>query len=107
MLVGELVQPDPETQAELARCFGRWAAVLSEALEQLRHGGVLGQDANPKALAYGLLAAFHGGMLMTRSVQSTAPLEAAMNAMLAYIASFRPDSPRTGPEDGTGLGPLG
>jgi hypothetical protein len=32
-------------------------------------------------------------------------LEAAMNAMLACITSFRPDSRPTAAEDGTALGP--
>jgi AcrR family transcriptional regulator len=87
-LAGELVQPDPLTQAELSRGFGRWSAAVRGALEQLQGHGVLCRDADTGALAYALLAALHGGTLVTRAVRSTAPLDGALSTVLAHVASL-------------------
>lgn len=101
ILAGELIQPDPQTQAELALCFERWAAAVRQALEELRCRGVLRRDADPQALAYGLLAALHGGTLITGVVQNRVPLDGAANAMLTHIRSLCIDEPVTGPEGDT------
>jgi TetR/AcrR family transcriptional repressor of nem operon len=87
-LAGELVQPDPLTQAELSRGFGRWSTAVRDALKQMQGHGVLRRDVDCGALAYALLAALHGGTLVTRAVQSTAPLDGALSTVLAYIASL-------------------
>jgi TetR/AcrR family transcriptional regulator, transcriptional repressor for nem operon len=87
-LAGELVQPDPLTQAELSRGFRRWAAAVRGALERLQGHWVLRQDADCAALAYALMAALHGGTLVNRAVQTTAPLDGAVGVVLAYIASL-------------------
>jgi len=96
MLAAELTLPDPQTQAELARGFLTRAAQLQKSIEELQCRGILRQDADPQGLAHGLVAALYGGMLITRTTQSSTPLAAAIGAMLAYIASFRTDqSPHT------------
>jgi AcrR family transcriptional regulator len=87
-LAGELVRPDPLTQAELSRGFGRWSTAVRGALEQLQGHGVLRRDADTGALAYALLAALHGGTLVTRALRSTAPLDGALSTVLAHVASL-------------------
>jgi len=42
--------------------------------------------ADPDALALALLAALQGGLLLTKIKRDTAPLEAALDAMLELIA---------------------
>ncbi|HEX6519926.1 MAG TPA: TetR/AcrR family transcriptional regulator [Streptosporangiaceae bacterium] len=93
MLAAELTRSDPQTQAELARGFATRATQLQKSIEELQRRGILRQDADPQALAHGLLAALYGGMLITRTTQSSTPLTAAIGAMLAHIASFRTDQP--------------
>lgn len=95
MRAGELAQPDSQTRAELTRGFAVRAAQLRDSIEELQHRGVLREDADSQALAQGLLAALHDGLLITRITQSTAPVQAATDAMLAYVASFRTDHPGT------------
>lgn len=92
-LAGELVQPDPQTQAELALAFVRWTAAVRGALEELRNHGTLQPDADPGALARGLLATLHGGALVARAAQYGAPWHGATDAMLAYITSVCCDGP--------------
>lgn len=93
LLAAELTQPDPQTQAELARGFATRAAQLQKSMEELQRRGILRQDADPQTLAHGLLAALHGGMLINRTTRSSTSLTAAIGAMLAHIASFRTDQP--------------
>jgi hypothetical protein len=104
-IAGELVQPDPQTQAELALSFERWTATVRKGLAELRNRGILWQDADPEALAYGLLAALHGGTLITRAVQNSTPLDGAIDAMLGYITSLCADEPVTDPGDEAGSDP--
>lgn len=95
-LAGELAESDEDTRADLAAGFERWEAVFEEGLRAMRDRGELRPDARPEQLAAALLAAMQGGMLMTQTRRDTAPLEAALDAMLAYIESFAtvPVSPR-------------
>jgi hypothetical protein len=44
-------------------------------------------------LAFALLSALQGGTLLSQTMLSVQPLEASMNATLAYIRSFATDSP--------------
>jgi TetR/AcrR family transcriptional regulator, transcriptional repressor for nem operon len=92
-LAGELVQPDPQTQVELASAFARWTAAVRGALEELRNHGSLPPDADPGALARGLLATLHGGTLVARAAQYGAPWHGATDAMLAYITLVCRDGP--------------
>jgi AcrR family transcriptional regulator len=86
-LAGELVRPDPLTQAELAFAFARWTAAVRGALEELRSHRTLRPDADPAALAHGLLATLHGGTLIARAAKYAAPWHGSTDAMLAYITS--------------------
>ncbi len=87
-LAGELAGDDTAARAELAAGFDRWGVVLEDGLTAMRDRGDLPPDADPRSLALGLLAALQGGLLLTRTMQSTAPLEASMAASLAHLASL-------------------
>jgi TetR/AcrR family transcriptional regulator, transcriptional repressor for nem operon len=100
-LAGELVQCDPQTQAELALAFERWAFALSRALQGLRSRGLLRPEAEPRSLAYALLAGLHGGVLVSRAVESSTPADGAMRVVLDYITSLRTDSSTDASGDAT------
>lgn len=53
--------------------------------------GDLSSDADPQTLAYTLLTSMQSGMLLTQTLRTTKPLEAAFNAALARVASFATD----------------
>jgi AcrR family transcriptional regulator len=89
-LAGELAEADPGTRADLAAGFDRWESLFRQGLAAMRARGELGQAADPDQLAAALMAALQGGMLLTQTTRSTAPLEAALDAMLSHIESFAP-----------------
>ncbi len=60
-LASELADSDPAARAALTAGFARWQGRLAAGLEAMREHGALDPDADPQALALGLLAAVQGG----------------------------------------------
>lgn len=87
-LAGELTSSDELTQAEISHGFLRWKELLHRGLSAIQDHGDLRPDADIDELAYALLAALQGGALLSQSLQNNAPLQASMNAALAYIQAF-------------------
>lgn len=54
----------------------------------MREREELRADADLDELAYALLSALQGGTLLSQTMLNVQPLEASMNATLAYIRSF-------------------
>jgi TetR/AcrR family transcriptional regulator, transcriptional repressor for nem operon len=54
----------------------------------MRGRGDLRPEADPDALAFALLAAMQGGMLLTQMLRQTQPLKAAFDAVLAHVQSL-------------------
>jgi len=87
-LAGELAKTNPDARADLAAGFGRWESAIGDGLRAMRERGELHPSADPDRLALALLAALQGGLLLTHTRRDTAPLEAALDAMLDRIASL-------------------
>ena len=87
-LAGELSVSDEESRAELSTGFLRWKELLRDGLRHMQERGELQPDADVGELAYALLAALQGGTLMAQTLRTTEPLEASMNAALAYVRSY-------------------
>lgn len=96
-LASELVDTDPDARAGLIEGFGLWLAPVQSGLAAMRASGALQSHADPEALAVGLLAALQGGLLLSRVLEQTAPLEAALDAAIARVASFAPQQPAGSP----------
>lgn len=86
----ELADADPEARADLAAGFERWELAIRDGLRAMHGRGELGPDADPDRLALATLAAVQGGVLLTQLRRDTAPLEAALDALLDRIASLAP-----------------
>jgi AcrR family transcriptional regulator len=86
-LASELSERDPENRHALATGFDRWEQGIRAGLERMRDRGELSADADPAALALATLAALQGGLLLAQVRRSTVPLAAALDEMLAHIAS--------------------
>ncbi|MFD9701710.1 TetR/AcrR family transcriptional regulator [Lentzea sp. NPDC059081] len=89
-LAGELAA-DEESREDLATGFLRWRDLLLNGLRVMRDRQELRADADLDALAFALLAALQGGVLMSRTLRTAEPLEAAMNAAMAYVRSYATD----------------
>jgi TetR/AcrR family transcriptional regulator, transcriptional repressor for nem operon len=87
-LAGELAETSATYRNDLARSFNEWEGAIREGIRAMRARGELPGDSDPDQLALALLAAVQGGLLLTKVRRSTAPLEAALDAMIAYLESL-------------------
>jgi AcrR family transcriptional regulator len=84
-LTSELSHGDPALEAEVAASMERWRSHLEAGLARMRERGLLRADADPERLALTVFAALHGGLLLSGSMRSIEPLEAALDGALAAL----------------------
>ncbi|TDV43113.1 TetR/AcrR family transcriptional regulator [Actinophytocola oryzae] len=87
-LAGELAVSDEETRGDLATGFLQWKDLILNGLRAMRDRGDLRTDADLEQLAFALLSALQGGVLLAQTVLDVEPLEAAMNVTLAHLETF-------------------
>lgn len=87
-LASELAETDEHARQSLADSFARWQDQLRDGLTRMRDSGRLRPEADPDRLALALLAAVQGGLLLDQTRRDTAPLEAALDTVIAHIATF-------------------
>jgi TetR/AcrR family transcriptional repressor of nem operon len=87
-MASELSETSPQTRPDIVEGFGRWEAGIREGLRAMRDRGELRAEADPDRLALATLAALQGGLLLTQVRRETAPLEAALDAVLDHIGSL-------------------
>jgi TetR/AcrR family transcriptional regulator, transcriptional repressor for nem operon len=75
---------------EIASGFARWKDLFERGLTSMRDRGDLRRDADPAHLAYALMSAFQGGMLLAQAADDVEPLRASLYAALRYVGSFAP-----------------
>ncbi|HYQ65342.1 TetR/AcrR family transcriptional regulator [Actinophytocola sp.] len=90
-LAGELSVSDEESRGDLADGFLQWKDLILNGLNAMRDRGELRADADLEQLAFALLSALQGGVLLSQTMLDVRPLEAAMDATLAHIGSFLTD----------------
>ncbi len=108
-LASELADSDQVARAALVVGFASWQDRLATGLRAMRQRGELPADADPDALALGLLAAAQGGLLLAHATRSVTPLQVALDLALDGIQARlltapeqvgRPGHVRTAPLDG-------
>lgn len=62
-----------------------WRGHLAAGLRRMRSAGLLRADADPERLALSTFASMQGGLLMTQTMRSIEPLEAALDGALAAL----------------------
>lgn len=87
-LAAEVADVDEEARKEVERYFAAWQGLLSAGLERMRGNGVLRANADPDALATGLLAALLGGYLLAQTARDVRPMEVALDMAIAHVRSF-------------------
>ena len=86
-LGSELAEADPAARSRIAACFDRWSGAIRTGLRSMQANGQLAAGADPDDLALAMLAALEGGLLLGQIQRSTRPLRAALDAMIAFIAT--------------------
>jgi len=87
-LASEIIKTDLDVRTQLATAFEQWRDIFRNGLERMRSNGRLTTDADPTQLAYLLLAAFQGGMLLAQVARDIAPLKDALEAAIGYAETF-------------------
>ncbi|MFD2415831.1 TetR family transcriptional regulator C-terminal domain-containing protein [Amycolatopsis pigmentata] len=87
-LAGELSTKDEESRTDIADGFLRWKDMILNGLRAMRDRGELRDGTDLDELAFALLSALQGGVLLSQTMRHVQPLEASMNAALAYLRSF-------------------
>jgi TetR/AcrR family transcriptional repressor of nem operon len=88
-LAGQLVESDAETRADLATGYERWLELFRHGLDAMLARGDLREDADPDALAYALLGALQGGLLLSQTLRQAAPLQDSLDAAIAHLETFK------------------
>ena len=73
---------------DISTGFCRWQNLLHDGLHAMQARGELRPDADLSELPLVLLAALQGGSLLSQTLRDTRPLQASMNAALAYVRSL-------------------
>ena len=84
-LAREVIGNDLERAADLAAYMDRWLGYLQAGLERMRSKGMLRPDADPEKLALSVFAALQGGLLLTQTMHSLEPLDAALEGALTIL----------------------
>jgi AcrR family transcriptional regulator len=84
-LAREVIGNDPERAGELTAYMDRWRGYLQAGLYRMRAAGALRPDAEPEQLALSVFAALQGGLLLTQTMHSLRPLEAALDGALTIL----------------------
>jgi AcrR family transcriptional regulator len=88
----ELLGSDPAGAAEVAAHMDRWRGCLEAGLTRMRAAGLLRADADPEALALSTFASLQGGLLLTQTMESAEPLEAALDGALTALRAAAADA---------------
>lgn len=87
-LASELSDTDPLARARLARAFAQWEGLLRDGLAAIAEQGQLRAGLDVDRMALAMLAAVQGGLLLSQVRRDTAPLEAAVDILVAQLQSL-------------------
>jgi AcrR family transcriptional regulator len=78
----------PTFPTELANAFEQWRDIFRDGLERMQRLGRISVEADPTGLAYPLLSAFQGGMLLAQVARDIASLKDAPRVAIDYVQTF-------------------
>ena len=87
-LATEIAGRNEDARLQAAAGFDAWERLLADALERIRQRGELRANAEPAALATGLLASIEGGMVLSQTRKDVTSLRIATQAGLALIRTW-------------------
>jgi AcrR family transcriptional regulator len=84
-LTSELINSDPSHAPAVTAHMDRWLGYLRAGLVRMQQAGRLPAAADPDALALSIFSSLHGGLLLTQTMKSIRPLEAALDGALTAL----------------------
>ncbi|GLZ48895.1 transcriptional regulator [Actinomycetospora sp. NBRC 106375] len=102
-LSSELADYSEPARTALSTGFDAWESLFADGLGRMQEKGELDDDADPAALARGLMAALQGGLLLAQAKRDADSLAIALDMALAHIRARTTPSasrPRASRSDG-------
>jgi AcrR family transcriptional regulator len=87
-MIVELSDQDEEARTSLSEHFATWKGLLAKGFRRMQDDGILSVEADPDAIATGLMAALQGGYLLAQADHDVAPMATALDMALAHIESL-------------------
>ena len=87
-LANELAAESEEARDLLAESFGAWSRIIETGLVRMKERGRIVSSADAAAISVAVLAAIQGGILLSKTAQSSRPLELAFDMALAHIERY-------------------
>ena len=84
----EVADHDDEARQTLRADFRKWERLLVDGLERMRENGALRTDADPEALATGIMAALQGGYLLAQIAHDSGPMAIALDMAIDHVKTF-------------------
>ena len=99
-LASELANESEPARKRLADSFAIWHERIEMGLAKMRERGDIAASADPNKLAFALLSAVQGGLLLAKTTHSNRPLEIALDMAIDHVArhmtaSLTPKSGKT------------
>lgn len=87
-LATELADHDEDSRVVLQDVFITWESLLQDGLQRMVDDGKLSLEADPRALAVGLLAALQGGYLLAQTARDSEPMRIALDMAIDQVRAF-------------------
>ena len=85
-LASELANESEPARKRLADSFAIWHERIELGLAKMRERGDIAASADPHKLAFALLGAVQGGLLLAKTTHSSRPLEIALDMAIEHVA---------------------
>jgi hypothetical protein len=85
-LASELANDSEPARKRLADSFSMWRDHIENGLAKMQERGELSASADPRDLAFALLSAVEGGLLLAKTTRSSRPLEIALDMAIDHVA---------------------
>ena len=85
-LASELANDSEPARKRLADSFSMWRDRIENGLAKMQERGELSASADPRDLAFALLSAVEGGLLLAKTTRSSRPLEIALDMAIDHVA---------------------
>ena len=85
-LASELANESEPARRRLTDSFAIWHERIELGLTRMRERGDIAASADPNKLAFALLSAVQGGLLLAKTTHSSRPLEIALDMAIEHVA---------------------
>ncbi|HEY2703170.1 MAG TPA: TetR/AcrR family transcriptional regulator [Candidatus Dormibacteraeota bacterium] len=89
-LGAELADTDMEARRIIDAGFGSWEGAIGDTIERLAGAGLIAAGADVGALRIATLSAIQGGLLLSKTARSVAPLRIALDMALEHLRRAAP-----------------